>query len=77
MSNKTKNVAILANALVWAGAILMVSWFTKGAVDDDTSLMMTMFLLVGWLVMNGFLTETAQSGKQEIKCVKRLFRLKK
>lgn len=76
MSDNKRGLATIINALAWAGAILLVAWFTKGAVDKETSFMITMFLLAGWFVTNGLVTTPAASAREEIECVKNLFNKK-
>jgi len=74
MSDKNKAHAIIINALAWAAAILMVSWLTKGAVDAETSFMMTMFLVAGWFATNGLVSGQGLTARQEIECLKNRFK---
>ncbi len=72
MTDKRRKTLILANALAWAGAMLGVSYLTKGTVEPDTSFTMTMGFIAGWMVMNGLITGNSQTVKDEIKACKKL-----
>lgn len=73
MKKNKQTILILGNALAWAGAILATSYLTKGTVDSDTSFMITMFLVVGWLTVNGLLTAGTGSVRKDWACIKRRF----
>ncbi len=73
MTDKKRTKLILGNALAWAGAILLTAWFTKGAVDKNTSFTITMFLVAGWFMVNGLIMAGSGALKEDMTCIRRRF----
>lgn len=71
MNKNKQTILILGNALAWAGAMLAAAYFTKGMVDKETSFMITLFLIAGWVTANGLLTAGKGSIRRDWACIKK------
>ena len=70
MTDKRKTKPVIANALVWASLMIASSLILKG--DHKDSLML--LFIAGWFVSNQMLTGKNHSVKEELACIRGLFR---
>ena len=75
MTEKTKKPAIIRNALVWATTMIATSIILTGTnISSEQSGSILIIQIAGWFVSDAAIRSGGISLKQEITCLRQLFK---